>query len=494
MKKALSILSLLMVVMPLNAALPTGNGSCSYSSTTTNLGDCLSFCQSHYSNYVNIHSVFNSVSGSSTIYAFVGQLVWNGQTYPESGICSTWTVTTASACTNGVPDVNGQCPDVACPSGQVPANTVPELTTDSNVCVLPTDRRCSELGVDATAFVPKCSTMLDGSPTQCRNSDMGAFSIAGCPSIDCGNGITKIYPDKCPTDITCPAGWTISDLGEGNGSTCTKPLPDTSEKEPCVLVGTQPLCAKPNENCIDSSGKYICLSQQDQAKPGQTCYTVAGKLYCLNNQPEQKKQVTTTQNQDGTRTVKESITTNIKNDQPNTVERTYDANNNLISEKSNVPNDVSQMYDLTNGTGPSKTDSNGPDLSGMANDIAQIKENTNTTGFTGSEHGSGKEDGQGLVNDALQTLCGGENCAATPSCSTGNCSPSERLTQLKTKYSVNPAASGTCPAINIDLSAQHWGNHHVTAHCDLMEQVRGAVSTIMSIMIALGVVTIILGA
>ncbi|WP_426993796.1 hypothetical protein [Methylomonas sp. CM2] len=110
--------------------------------------------------------------------------------------------------------------------------------------------------------------------------------------------------------------------------------------------------------------------------------------------------------------------------------------------------------------------------------------------FAGTDPGDGFTDGRNKVKTAL---CGG-NCNQSFNCAAGTCSVSERMATLRTKYSLAPTASGTCPAITMDLSAVGYGSHSSTEHCDLMESVRVQVGIIMSIMIALGVFTIILGA
>lgn len=110
--------------------------------------------------------------------------------------------------------------------------------------------------------------------------------------------------------------------------------------------------------------------------------------------------------------------------------------------------------------------------------------------FTGTGPGDGYADGLAFIGTKL---CGG-NCLAAFSCATGNCTVAERITALKTKYSVSPSASGTCPSIDMDLSAQGFGVHHVTEHCDLAETVRGVVAVIISVLTAAAVISIVLSA
>lgn len=110
--------------------------------------------------------------------------------------------------------------------------------------------------------------------------------------------------------------------------------------------------------------------------------------------------------------------------------------------------------------------------------------------FVGSNPGDGFVDGKAMVNTSL---CGG-NCSQALNCSTGSCTIAERINAIKTKYAVAPIATGICPAIDMDLSAQFFGAHHVTEHCDLAESVRGIVATIFTILTAIGVITIIMSA
>ncbi|WGS84973.1 hypothetical protein [Methylomonas sp. UP202] len=110
--------------------------------------------------------------------------------------------------------------------------------------------------------------------------------------------------------------------------------------------------------------------------------------------------------------------------------------------------------------------------------------------FAGTGPGDGYADGLTFINSKL---CGG-NCAAAFSCATGNCTVAERVNVLKTKYSVSPMSSGTCPALDMDLSGQGYGTHHTTEHCDLAETVRGVVATIMTLLTAAAVISIILTA
>lgn len=215
-----------------------------------------------------------------------------------------------------------------CPAGQVPANTIPELATTITTCVPQYAQRCSTLGVDVNAFVPKCSELLTGSPSVCLNSDMGQFSIAGCPTIDCGNGVTVIYPAKCPTDIVCPAGFTKTVIW-GDQESCIKAAPDNDQQQPCVISGTQPICAG---ECVTGQGGNVCLQEKTVQPPGSTCYTVNSKLYCLTNTPQETKTKTIETQPDGT--VKETTTIDpgIKNQPPQQQVVIKDQNGNVISQ------------------------------------------------------------------------------------------------------------------------------------------------------------------
>lgn len=172
-----------------------------------------------------------------------------------------------------------------CPSGQVPASSVPALGTTLNTCVNPTDQKCNDLGVDVNSFIAKCSEMIDGTPTQCRNSDMTAFQLQGCPKLKCADGSETTYPTPCPV-AACEPGFTLSDV-PGYGKTCIKPLPDDEQQNPCVNVqgSDSALCANDGKNCQMVNGAFVCIKEEVQPIPGATCYTINSKNYCLSNQP-----------------------------------------------------------------------------------------------------------------------------------------------------------------------------------------------------------------
>jgi hypothetical protein len=132
---------------------PTGTGSCANNSQQNTISDCLASAQAQNSNYINIHPVLNSFSGSSVIYAFVGQLVWNGNTYPETGVGSTWTVSNASACSTGTLGSDGKCPaPVSCPPGYVAQNNVCTIV-DINAVMYPSDGKPSYI-ISGGQFIP----------------------------------------------------------------------------------------------------------------------------------------------------------------------------------------------------------------------------------------------------------------------------------------------------------------------------------------------------
>lgn len=108
----------------------------------------------------------------------------------------------------------------------------------------------------------------------------------------------------------------------------------------------------------------------------------------------------------------------------------------------------------------------------------------------GNVHGSGKSDGKTAISSVL---CKGD-CGASPSCTSGTCSPSERIDRLKSLYSLSASASGECPSIEMDLSGVGLGNHSVSGHCSLMESVRSSVSVIMTIVMAIGFIFILMSA
>ncbi|MGZ8173407.1 MULTISPECIES: hypothetical protein [Methylobacter] len=167
-----------------------------------------------------------------------------------------------------------------------------------------------------------------------------------------------------------------------------------------------------------------------------------------------------------------------------------------------------------NGTGRGSgvgTSSSSPsaDTSGLATDATaqRIADNTKGTADSakgildklnaadsfssgGNTHGNGKSDGKTAISSVL---CNG-NCASSPSCTSGTCSPSERIDRLKGLYSLNASASGECPPIEMDLSGVGLGSHSVSGHCSLMESVRSSVSVIMTIVMAIGFIFILMSA
>jgi len=108
----------------------------------------------------------------------------------------------------------------------------------------------------------------------------------------------------------------------------------------------------------------------------------------------------------------------------------------------------------------------------------------------GNVHGNGKSDGKTAISSVL---CKGD-CGASPSCTSGTCSPSERIDRLKSLYSLSASASGECPPIEMDLSGVGLGNHSVSGHCSLMESVRSSVFVIMTIVMAIGFIFILMSA
>lgn len=233
----------------------------------------------------------------------------------------------------------------ACPAGQVPASSRPELNTSSTQCVSATAPTCASAGINpATDFVPKCSQMIDGQPSLCLTSDLSNFSIAGCPTIDCGNGVEVIYPETCPpSEVTsCPEGFVLSSLGEGYGNTCVKPAPDKDDGAPCVFIGTQSVCASDSKNCVFSGGQFTCLKPETTQPPGSTCYTANGQLYCLSKQPE----ITTTKQTDtlpnGTTVTTETSESSVKGSAPQTRTTTTTAGG-ATTIKSTYNSDVTNL-------------------------------------------------------------------------------------------------------------------------------------------------------
>ncbi|WP_157198079.1 hypothetical protein [Methylomonas sp. DH-1] len=111
--------------------------------------------------------------------------------------------------------------------------------------------------------------------------------------------------------------------------------------------------------------------------------------------------------------------------------------------------------------------------------------------FTGASPDDGYADGLAFINDKL---CNGD-CDASPTCSTGTCSVSERIDDLQETYGVNPTASGDCPAISFDFGQfMELGLVESTYHCDLLESMRTSLAAIMSLVIAITCISIILSA
>jgi hypothetical protein len=184
------------------------------------------------------------------------------------------------------------------------------------------------------------------------------------------------------------------------------------------------------------------------------------------------------------------------------------AHNDIVSE--HLRDALTAMDDARTGDGDGSGRGTGlPTSTGPSNDTSGLaKEGTLTGILNGIQgindalgqpdsfsqganvHGDGKTDGRTAIAGAL---CNGD-CGSSPTCVSGSCSPSERITQLKNLYSISATATGECPAIEIDLSAQGWGSHSVSGHCQLMESVRGPVSVIMTITISIGFIMILMSA
>ncbi|AEG02556.1 hypothetical protein [Methylomonas methanica] len=206
-----------------------------------------------------------------------------------SGVWEYFNFTGVVACPSGY-DLTGSgdtsyCSQPVCPSGTVPANTVPALNTTLETCVNPTDQLCSSIGVDVNAFIARCSEMIDGQPNACRNSDMGNFALQACPKLQCEDGSEVTYPNPCPV-TQCSEGFTLSDV-PGYGKTCIKPLPDDEQQNPCVNVqgSDSALCAEDGRNCQMVNGSFVCIKEEIMPPAGATCYAINSKTYCLSNQP-----------------------------------------------------------------------------------------------------------------------------------------------------------------------------------------------------------------
>ncbi len=392
------IISLFLLVMAGNSSAANSYAYKYYPSSASALSACQSFATSKSatcslntgstgigSTYLNpivsAHQVLWCVSPNCTYSQFVfgsgyKPCTITGQIRDTTGICSCPNnqIVVGSSCgcpvgqslQNGVCVVDPVCPppqemvnDVCrdpCPLGQVRAFNVPALNTTSTACVNPEDKPCSALGVDVNAFVAKCSELIPGKPSSCRNNDMGQFSIAGCPSLKCSDGSTVIYPDKCPPK-PCPAGFTLSELGNGYGQVCTKNLPDPPPptdptpdnpndplpppEPPCMVVdgSSQPLCAEPDP-CQQVNGEFVCFKDKTDNPPPNPddlglCRTINGKLYCLDNKPNitvDKKVVT---NPDGSVVVTTTTTTDVQGDEPDIeVEVTYPNGEKVIKKQS----------------------------------------------------------------------------------------------------------------------------------------------------------------
>lgn len=311
----------------------------------------------------NARNRYYYASGDSDAFTFCP----GGMTVAENQYVNSYTGAIVTCGTGEV--VSGEsCVPAPCPNGEVHANTRPELNTTSTACVSPTAPLCSAVGVNpATDFVPKCSGMIAGSPSLCLTSDLTDFSLAGCPTIQCGNGVEVIYPAECPVqDVTsCPDGFTLSALGEGKGNTCVMAAPDQQDA-PCVVVGTQTVCAKDQDNCVRVGDKFTCLQEQPTAPPGSTCYTAAGKLYCLSDQPGITTTKQTQTQPDGTTVITETQQANVKGTAPQT-RTTTTAPDGTTTIKSSMSNDVTP---LINAYG-----------SGQNVDLTAVNYNTAQTAF-----------------------------------------------------------------------------------------------------------------
>lgn len=222
-----------------------------------------------------------------------------GQTRDVNGICS---------CPAGQEVYLNQCVEV-CPEG------TQRLSDGSCSVPIPT---CSELGVNPSDVVAKCKQMIPQEPVQCVNSDHTLFNLADCPTVQCADGSSVIYPAPCPV-VECPDGFDLVDMGDGYGNSCIKPAPPNENDESCFFLSgsDEPLCVDPNNSkCQYLNGGYVCLEAKSEQPSGSTCYQSGGQLYCVTNQPEVKETTTETQNPDGTTTRTVDKESNIVGDKP----------------------------------------------------------------------------------------------------------------------------------------------------------------------------------
>ncbi len=286
------------------------NPSCTYAAINIGLSNgCSTPTTQHY--YSNKWTAANTRTYHSYFYCVDGPAACpiSGQTRDNSqnGVCQ---------CPPGQSVVGGAC------SGPLPD--------------------CSSLGVDVNSFVVKCSEMLDGSPTQCLNSDNTPFALQGCPTLTCPDGSTTVYPTPCPV-ASCPEGFTLSDVS-GVGKTCVMPLPDDDLQNPCVNVSGSdvPLCAEDGKNCQMVNGTFVCLKEEITPPSDSTCYSINSKNYCLSNQPTIETEKTSTTNPDGSTTVREVMTPSI-NGVPARVKETTTYPDGSVTIISNNPGDLTDL-------------------------------------------------------------------------------------------------------------------------------------------------------
>lgn len=458
-------------------------------------------------------------------YAMYGTVT---QTSWQIIACDVYGGTNNRLASSGISPVNGTCPYggtiVSAPTcSNAPPCTAPATRDSSGQCVSPSVV-CDSTHYNDTpstcAIIPDCNTSSPDGGNFFNKTTKSCQTVS--PHTVC-IGTTNIK--YCPPIDDCkPAGFICSDdaqtVADANATralqiAATKALADAKKAQADQLSQAAADAAAAKANSVDGAkaARDAAATALATAKASgdQTAIAAAVKAFAVANDAVADA-LARASNSAAAKTKASTIDSQI-----GTEDGAIPTSNpgNAASHNTNIDNLLpglsTALDDAVSGDGTgtgrgsgvaTSTSSPSTDTSGLAKDgtAQQIAANTKgildalnaSDSFTAGNnvHGNGKTDGKTAISSVL---CQGD-CASSPTCSKGSCSPSERIDQLKSIYSLDANASGECPPINIDLSSQGFGNHTVSVHCDLMESVRSAVTTIMTILISISFIFILMSA